>query len=55
MKAMKVIAVNASPRMDKGNTADILMPFLDGMREIGADVEVYYTKKLNIKPCQGEY
>lgn len=52
---MKVIAINASPKMDKGNTAAILLPFLDGMREAGAEVEIYYTKKLNIKPCQGEF
>ncbi len=51
---MKVIAINASPRMDKGNTSAILTPFLDGMKEAGAQVEVYYTHKLNIKPCQGE-
>jgi multimeric flavodoxin WrbA len=25
------------------------------MREAGAEVEVYYTKQLNIKPCQGEF
>ena len=25
------------------------------MREAGAEVQVYYTKKLNIKPCQGEF
>jgi multimeric flavodoxin WrbA len=41
--------------MDKGNTAAILAPFLDGMREAGAEVQVYYTKKLNIEPCQGEF
>jgi len=52
---MKVIAINASPMMDQGNTAAILNPFLDGMREAGAEVEVYYTKQLNIKPCQGEF
>ena len=52
---MKAIAINASPMMDKGNTAAILIPFLDGMREAGAEVQVYYTKKLNILPCQGEY
>jgi multimeric flavodoxin WrbA len=40
--------------MDKGNTAAILTPFLDGMKEAGAEVEVHYTSKLNIKPCQGE-
>jgi multimeric flavodoxin WrbA len=52
---MKAIAINASPRMDQGNTAAILNPFLEGMREAEAEVEVYYTKKLNIKPCQGEF
>jgi len=41
--------------MDKGNTAQILSPFIDGMKDAGADVELYYTKKLKIKPCQGEF
>ncbi len=41
--------------MDKGNTALILMPFLEGMRERGAEVELFYTKKLRIRPCQGEF
>jgi multimeric flavodoxin WrbA len=52
---MKAIAINASPMMDKGNTAAILTPFLDGMREAGAEVELFYTKRLDIKPCQGEF
>lgn len=50
---MKVLAINSSPKMDKGNTALILNPFLEGMREAGAEVELLYTKKLKIKPCQG--
>ena len=52
---MRVIAINASPRMNKGNTALILHPFLEGMKEEGAHVEVFYTKKLTINPCQGEF
>jgi len=52
---MKAIAINSSPNMEKGNTAVILNPLLDGMKEAGADVEVLYTKKLDIKPCQGEF
>jgi multimeric flavodoxin WrbA len=39
--------------MDKGNTALILNPFLDGMREVGAEVELFYTRKLKINPCRG--
>ena len=51
---MNVIVINASPKMDKGNTAVILAPFVDGMKEAGADVELFYTKKLQIQPCQGD-
>jgi multimeric flavodoxin WrbA len=52
---MKVLAINSSPKMDKGNTALILNPFLEGMREAGAEVELFYTRKLNIEPCTGEF
>ncbi len=51
---MKVLAINSSPKMDKGNTALILKPFLNGMKEAGADVELFYTKDMKINPCQGE-
>ncbi len=50
---IKVLAFNSSPNMDKGNTALILAPFLEGMREAGAEVELLYTKKLKINPCLG--
>ena len=52
---MKAIAINSSPSMGKGNTALVLDPFLEGMREAGAKVELFYTKKLMINPCQGEF
>lgn len=52
---MKVTAINSSPNKDHGNTALILNPFLDGMREVGAEVELFYTNELKINPCQGEY
>jgi putative NADPH-quinone reductase len=51
---MKVIVINGSPSMDKGNTALILEPFMEGMKEAGAEVEVFYTKKLKIRPCDGD-
>lgn len=40
--------------MDKGNTALVLAPFLDGLKQAGATVELFYSKKLNVKPCSGE-
>jgi multimeric flavodoxin WrbA len=51
---MKVLAINGSPHMDEGNTAIILNPFLEGMREAGANVDLFYTRKLNIGPCNGD-
>jgi len=41
--------------MEKGNTALILNPFVQGMRESGAQVKVMYSKRLDIKPCTGEF
>lgn len=52
---MKIVAINGSPKMGDGNTAMILNPFLDGMREAGAEVELFYAKNLKIRPCQGDY
>jgi multimeric flavodoxin WrbA len=50
-----VVAINGSPKAEKGNTEKILAPFLTGMIEAGATVERYYVRKLSIKPCTGEF
>lgn len=50
---MKVLAINGSPHRGKGNTALILDPFLEGLRDGGADVELLYTRDLDVKPCLG--
>lgn len=50
---MNVVAINGSPKMDKGNTAMILDPFLEGLSEAGANVDLFYTKKMKIEPCSG--
>ena len=51
---MKVLAFNASPLMEKGNTALLLKSFLDGMREEGCEIELFYTSRLRVKPCLGD-
>jgi len=51
---MKVLAINGSPHTGEGNTAMILNPFLEGMKEAGADVDLFYTRKLLIGPCNGD-
>jgi multimeric flavodoxin WrbA len=51
---MNVLAINGSPHMDEGNTAMILNPFLEGLKEAGANVDIFYTRKLDIGPCNGD-
>jgi multimeric flavodoxin WrbA len=50
---IKVFAINGSPRLERGRTALILNPFLKGAKDAGADVELFYSNKLKIKPCTG--
>jgi len=51
---MNVVAINGSPHMGNGNTAMILNPFLEGMKEAGANVDLFYAAKLNVGPCNGD-
>ncbi len=50
---MKVLALNCSSKMERSITSLILNPFLEGIREMSAEVELFYTKKLKISPCLG--
>ena len=50
----KVLAINGSPKMEKGRTAKVLTAFLEGMEQAGAAVELFYAKRLNVMPCEGE-
>jgi multimeric flavodoxin WrbA len=47
----KAIAINGSPRTEKGYTALLLNTFVEGMTAAGSDVEVLYASQLEIKPC----
>lgn len=47
----RAIAINGSPRMEKGNTAMLLAPFIQGMAEAGCDVELFYPSHLRVRPC----
>jgi multimeric flavodoxin WrbA len=46
-----VIAINGSPRMDRGDTEMVLASFLQGMADAGASVETIYASRLGVKPC----
>jgi len=50
---VKVLAINGSPHGGRGNTALILTPFLKGLRDGGAEVELLCTRDLHINPCLG--
>ena len=47
----KAVAINGSPRKEKGNTAMILTPFIQGLNDAGTEVELFYASRLEIKPC----
>lgn len=48
---VKVVAINASPRQDRGHTGMILTPFIEGLKEKGAAVDLFFASKLKVKPC----
>jgi multimeric flavodoxin WrbA len=47
----KVFVINGSPNMEKGNTHTLLAPFIQGMTDAGAEIELTYASRLNLKPC----
>ena len=47
----RAIAINGSPRKEKGNTAIVLSSFLEGLTENGISVELHYASRLKVKPC----
>lgn len=49
----KVLIVHGSPKLEKSNTSFILEPFIKGMKDAGAVVELVFVRKLKIKPCIG--
>ena len=50
---MKILVINASPRMETGNTQVILTPFMVGLKEAGASVDLIALAKKNIQECIG--
>ena len=47
----KVIIINGSPRQDRGHTGMILSPFIEGLKDKGAEVDLFYASELKVKPC----
>ena len=37
--------------MERGNTAMVLNPFIEGMTDAGSHVELFYASRLKVKPC----
>jgi putative NADPH-quinone reductase len=51
--ALKILAINASPRGKKGNTERLLQSFLKGAQEAGAGTETVYLRDKKINYCLG--
>jgi multimeric flavodoxin WrbA len=47
----KAVVINGSPSMERGATARILEPFIEGMYDAGCDVELLYASRLRVRPC----
>jgi multimeric flavodoxin WrbA len=47
----KTVAINGSPRTERGNTALLLTAFIQGMEDAGSEVELCYASRLDVKPC----
>jgi multimeric flavodoxin WrbA len=52
---MQVLVINGSARKEKGYTAMILEPFINGVRDAGAEVNLLYAKQLDVAPCIGDF
>ena len=51
---MKVLVLMGSPRL-QGNTAELCKPFMEELKDNGADVRYVTLADKNIAPCKGCY
>jgi len=52
---MQVLVINGSARKEKGYTAMVLKPFMNGMEQAGAQINLLYAKQLDVNPCIGDF
>ena len=45
------VVINGSPTLDKGDTSLVVRPFVEGLAEAGAKVDLLYAARLKPKPC----
>ncbi|MFW9786029.1 MAG: flavodoxin family protein [Candidatus Thorarchaeota archaeon] len=50
---MNVLVFNGSPKKERGTTGGLLKHFVEGMQNAGADVEIIYSKGLDLGDCRG--
>ena len=50
---MKVLVMNGSPRKERGATGGLLKHFIKGTEEAGAEVDLLYSKGLELGDCRG--
>ncbi len=52
-EALKILALNSSPRKDRGGTALLLNTLLEGAKEAGAEIDLIYVEDLKVNSCRG--
>jgi len=50
---LKVLVINGSPRKDRAATGGLLSLFVEGMKDAGAEIDIIYSKDLDIGDCRG--
>jgi len=53
IKPSSVLALNSSPRKERGATDKVLQAFLEGAQSEGASTETVYLQGMDIRPCLG--
>ena len=52
-ETLKILALNSSPRKDRGGTALLLNTFLEGAKEAKAEIDLIYVDDLKVNSCLG--
>lgn len=52
---MRAFAVKSSHRMEKGNTSTILDPLISGMNHVGAEIDSFLLKNMEVRSCDGDF
>ncbi len=48
---IRAVAINGSPHKQNGNTGTLLTPLLQGLKNAGCEVDLFYARDLKVRSC----